>query len=518
MKFSPPAEKNPDKSRLRNLLSIFRYAFLVSVLSLSCLETPRLAAARLPQDEVDALNLITKKMGANGWNFNADSCGEYLPRVQRTDPDRNITCDCRFENNTCHITSLYFKRFNLAGELPPELIQLRYLKNIDLSYNYLSGSIPSQWASLQLEMMILSSNKLDGNLPKELAELKNLIDFRINDNNFNGSIPDFVQNWKQIKRLEMVASGLEGPIPPSISVLETLTDLRISDLNGPTQGFPMLITMTGMIRLILRNCNISGELPAYLWTMKSLEVLDVSFNKLVGKIPDTISADRLRFVFLTGNLLSGDVPDSILRNGINVDLSYNNFAFQGPEQPVCQENLNLNLNLFRSSSMGNNSRRILPCKRTFSCPKYSNCLHVNAGGKDVIIKENKTTLSYEGDGQEEGGAAKYFLNEQSFWGFSSSGDFMDDYDYQNIRYTETRWISWRFDRWLRIPAYLTPVGGSDSDLKLCSSGKKKGTAYVVAGAVAAACLIATILGILWWRGNLPGKWCRKKGNAYSDLC
>ena len=65
----------------------------------------------------------------------------------------------------------------------------------------------------------------------------------------------------------------------------------------------------------------------------------------------------------------------------------------------------------------------------------SNCLHVNSGGKDVIIKENKTTFSYEGDGQEEGGAAKYFVNEKSFWGFSSSGDFMDDNDYQNTRYT-----------------------------------------------------------------------------------
>jgi hypothetical protein len=60
MKFSPSVEKNPDKNRLCNLLSIFwvvqmsfslRYAFLISVLTFICLETPRLAAARLPQDE-----------------------------------------------------------------------------------------------------------------------------------------------------------------------------------------------------------------------------------------------------------------------------------------------------------------------------------------------------------------------------------------------------------------------------------------------------------------------------------
>lgn len=67
----------------------------------------------------------------------------------------------------------------------------------------------------------------------------------------------------------------------------------------------------------------------------------------------------------------------------------------------------------------------------------SNCLHVNSGGKDITIKENGTTFSYEGDGEVEGGAAKYFINEQSYWGFSSTGDFMDDNDYQNTRYIVT---------------------------------------------------------------------------------
>ncbi|CAN1230251.1 Probable LRR receptor-like serine/threonine-protein kinase RFK1 [Linum grandiflorum] len=34
-----------------------------------------------------------------------------------------------------------------------------------------------------------------------------------------------------------------------------------------------------------------------------------------------------------------------------------------------------------------------------------------------------------------GGTARYFLNEQSYWGISSTGDFLDDNDYQNTRYT-----------------------------------------------------------------------------------
>ncbi|XP_052301480.1 probable LRR receptor-like serine/threonine-protein kinase RFK1 isoform X5 [Populus trichocarpa] len=512
------------------------------------------------------------------------------------------------------LTSISLLVNRLSGEIPKELGNITTLTYLSLEANQISGIIPPDLGKLiNLQTLMLSSNRFTGNLPVSFSGLINLTDFRINDNNFSGAIPIFIQNWKKLERLEMHATGLEGPIPSNISLLNNLVELRISDINGPTQSFPMLKNMTGMIRLTLRSCKIFGEIPAYLWTMKSLELLDVSFNKLVGKIPASISADRLRFIFLTRNLLSGDISDSILKDGSNVDLSYNNFALQNPGQPVCRENMNLNLNLFRSSSMGNSSRRVLPCMKTFRCPKYSNCLHVNSGGKDITINENKTTLSYEGDGQVEGGAAKYFVNDQSFWGFSSTGDFMDDYDYQNTRYTvslqsstipelyQTARISpisltyfhyclqngnytvnlhfaeiqftndhtynslgrrifdiyvqerlvWKdfniedevgsaekplvkqvlnvnvTNNMLEIRFYFAGKGTTRipdrgvygpiisaisvfSDLKVCSSGKKKGIVYVVVGAVGASCLVAIILVILWWKGNLPGKLRRKR--------
>nr|TKS04391.1 putative LRR receptor-like serine/threonine-protein kinase RFK1 [Populus alba] len=452
-----------------------RYAFLISILALSCLETERLAAAELPQDEVDALNLITKKLGASGWNFNADSCGEYLPRVRPTDPERNISCNCRTENNTCHIVSLKFKRFSLAGELPPELIQLHYLESIDLSYNYLNGSIPSEWASLQLKsisllanrlsgnipsylgnftsltyldlelnqfsgmiphelgklvnlkFLILSSNKLDGNLPMELSKLGNLTDFRINDNNFNGSIPDFVKNWKQLKRLEMVASGLEGPIPSSISALETLTDLRIADITSTDQSFPDLSNITGLTRLLLRGCNISGEIPLYIWEMSKLRILDLSFNKFRGKLPNAITTETLVFIFLSGNLLTGNIP--MFRKGMTVDLSYNNFSEQSIGQPACQQKTDVTLNLFRSSSMGNDLGGA--CMDDLKCDKYWHSLYINCGGQNVQINGS----TYEGDGAVSGGAGLFYQSADE-WGLSSTGDFMDDNDFQNRAYTE----------------------------------------------------------------------------------
>ncbi|XP_050908060.1 MDIS1-interacting receptor like kinase 2 [Lathyrus oleraceus] len=172
---------------------------------------------------------------------------------------------------------------------------------------------------------VLSSNKLSGNLPVTFSQLQNLTDFRINDNSFNGKIPSFIQNWKQLQRLEMHASGLEGPIPSNISLLTNLSRLRISDINGPSQDFPILSNMTGMIRVVQRNCNITGEIPSYFWTMKDLDMLDLSFNNLFGEIPARAHVGHLRFLFLTGNKLSGNVPDSVLMDGSNVNLNLNMF-------------------------------------------------------------------------------------------------------------------------------------------------------------------------------------------------
>ncbi|KAG4195775.1 hypothetical protein ERO13_A06G127800v2 [Gossypium hirsutum] len=471
---------------------VTRKLFVFWIIAVGCFSLLRYSESKVPEEEVDALEEITTAMGSTYWKFIGDSCEIEMVGVTLVPPknsEHEISCECEADGTVCHVVRIAIKGYNLPGILPPQLVKLPYLREIDFAYNYLNGTIPIEWASMKLTSisllvnrlsgeipkylgnittltylsleanqfsgpvppelgnlvnlttLMLSSNQLTGNLPVTFSLLKNLTDLRINDNNFNGTIPGFIQNWEQLSRLEMHASGLKGPIPVNLSPLRNLLVLRISDINGPSQDFPVLRDMKGLVTLVLRSCNISGEIPDYVWAMKNLEMLDLSFNKLVGKIPTRISADHLRFVFLSGNMLSGDVPDSILKQGSSIDLSYNNFEWQGPEKPVCQENMNLNLNLFRSSSSRNNLRGALPCKKDFTCPQYSNCLHVNCGGKGTRIKEHKTNILYEGDGDVEGGAAKYYIKEDSYWGFSSTGDFMDDNDFQNTRYTVSKPLS-----------------------------------------------------------------------------
>nr|GEV07854.1 probable LRR receptor-like serine/threonine-protein kinase RFK1 isoform X1 [Tanacetum cinerariifolium] len=465
-----------------------KYKFML-VIILGFVMLLRCVESVVPPQEVEAVGNILATMNATSWRFNGDTCTlDTIAEVPRLSQEANasIGCDCNIGNDTnCHVVRITFKFYSLDGILSPELTKLRYLRSVDLAYNYLGGTIPPEWGSTRLQdvsilgnrisgeippelgnittltkldleanqltgavpadlgrlnnlaSLILSSNQFTGRLPANLGRLRNLTNFRINENNFSGPIPDFIQNWRLLTRLEIVASGLTGPIPSNISLLENLLDLRISDISGPVQRFPQLKNAAGIIRLILRNCNISGELPDYIWQARELELLDASFNSLSGSLSDNVLGRSLRLVFLTGNMLSGNIPDSLLINGASIDLSYNNFTWQGPNQASCRQNTNTYVNLFRSSSTENPIQDVLPCTEDVKCPRYSCSLHVNCGGDDIRIKDsNGRSVLYVGDANVDGGAARLYETDQN-WGFSSTGDFMDDNIYQNTRYIES---------------------------------------------------------------------------------
>ncbi|XP_030929938.1 probable leucine-rich repeat receptor-like serine/threonine-protein kinase At3g14840 isoform X1 [Quercus lobata] len=283
-----------------------------------------------------------------------------------------------------------------------------------LEFNMLSGSLPKELGNLiNIERLHLTSNSFTGEVPEKFAELMTMKEFRIGDNNFSGKIPDFIKNWKKLERLSIQASGLNGPIPFQISFLEHLKDLRISDLRGPEANFPPIHVMTKMNNLILRSCNITGQLPN-LEKMINLETLDLSFNKLTGGIPESYDLlTKLDFMYLTGNLLSGPVPGWILlKKHISIDLSYNNFS---NGSLVCKSQ---DVNLFTASSNGSDTGDI-SCWRS-SCPEIVNFLRINCGGPEVTINGNK----YDDDSTEPVGASKFL--KRINWAYSSTGNFMDD--------------------------------------------------------------------------------------------
>ncbi|PPD91248.1 hypothetical protein GOBAR_DD11817 [Gossypium barbadense] len=279
-----------------------------------------------------------------------------------------------------------------------------------INWNF-DGNVCQENDTATVDIGIFKRQNLPGKLPSELVNLPNLKEIRISDNNFNGSIPDFFQNWNNLTRLEIQGSGLEGPIPSSISALENLTILIISDINGANQPFPDVRKMTRIKRIILKKCSISGEIPEYVWKMTALRVLDLSFNSINGELEGVIPPGELKFLFLTGNNLTGNIPQSILKTGTTVS----------------------NVNLFHSSS-SSNLEEVFQCENDFKCEEYSHSLYVNCGGDDVSIN-GKTYIGDRTFGS--GGAATLYRNGDN-WGFSNTGDFRDDDDEANsqLRFTK----------------------------------------------------------------------------------
>ncbi|KAJ8749335.1 hypothetical protein K2173_018819 [Erythroxylum novogranatense] len=472
---------------------------------------------KLHPREVKALREIGKKLGKKDWDFGKDPCGggdggegegdggnSNIVESRRGFESR-VICDCgsslialnsslitvnsssSSSSFTCHVVSIALKAQNLSGVVPPEFSKLRYLKILDLTRNCLTGSIPSEWATMRLEelyfmgnrlsgpfpivltnittlknlsiegnqfsgaippdigklfnlqKLVISSNAFTGRLPPQLANLVNLTDLRISDNKFSGKIPGFISQWKNIQKLHIQGSSLGGPIPSTLSALTSLSDLRISDLKGRGSPFPPLSNMQSMKALVLRNCLIYGPVPDYIGHMKKLKTLDLSFNTMTGTIPSSFfQLSKVDFMYFTGNKLTGSVPEWILERNKNVDLSYNNFTWESSSSIECPRG---SVNLVESYSASRSKlSRAQPClKKDFPCLASGNQLHysvhINCGGEEV----NVDNTVYEAD-VERKGASMYYSGQG--WAFSSTGNFMDnDIDSDVYIHTNTSVIS-----------------------------------------------------------------------------
>ncbi|XP_021802206.1 probable leucine-rich repeat receptor-like serine/threonine-protein kinase At3g14840 isoform X1 [Prunus avium] len=398
---------------------------LIMLISVLCLCTKSVEveaqASRLPAAEVEALNETATQVGKKDWNFSIDPCSNDKNwNTQSADLslyENSLICNCSNPDGFCHVVRIVLKGQDLAGVLPPSAAKLPYLTRVDFTRNYLTGTIPREWASTKLEYLsvnvnnlsgpipgylgnistltymslknnyfsgtvppelgklvnlnslILSANNLTGELPPALTNLTKLTELRISSNNFTGRIPDFIQSWKQLQKLEIQASGLQGPIPSNISALSNLTDLRISDINGTGSEFPPLSSMTCMEYLLLRSCNLSGRIPTYISAMnRTLKTLDLSFNRLEGDIPDLAALTKLKHLYLTSNLLTGSIPNWIKGrdNQYQIDVSYNNFY--PSSEPACGREY---LNLFKSFSARDKSS-FGECQNSYPCPEGNN--------------------------------------------------------------------------------------------------------------------------------------------------
>ncbi|KAJ4725086.1 Leucine-rich repeat receptor protein kinase [Melia azedarach] len=271
---------------------------------------------------------------------------------------------------------------NISGPLPLVIGELSSLRSLEVSFNKLEGFIPMSLGQLLfLRNLDLSFNKLEGSIPLSLGQLSSLEYLRFSYNNLNRTLsqfhffnltklthfcarenslilevnpdwvptfqlqslllsschlgpkfPSWLQSQKHLSRLDISNTGIVDTIPSwfwkSISQYHYLV-LSHNQIRGE---IPNLNQNNGQVSILdLSSNNLSGQLPLL---FLNISVLDLSNNALSGSISPFICCERnnsksMKFLKLSENLLSGDIPDCWNMNWpilVGLNLSHNRFT------------------------------------------------------------------------------------------------------------------------------------------------------------------------------------------------
>ncbi|KAL9300659.1 Receptor-like protein 20 [Arabidopsis thaliana] len=221
-------------------------------------------------------------------------------RCNHSNHFNGIWCD----NSTGAVTKLRL-RDCLSGTLKSNssLFQFHHLRYLDLSHNnFTSSSLPSEFGNLnKLEVLSLSFNSFLGQVPSSLSNLSMLSQLDLSQNDLTGSFP-LLRNLTKLTVLDLSHNHFSGTLKPNNSLFE-LHHLRY--LNLEVNNFSSSLPSEFGYLNNLQHCGLK-ELPNIFKTLKKMEAIDVSNNRINGKIPEWLwSLPLLHLVNILNNSFDG---------------------------------------------------------------------------------------------------------------------------------------------------------------------------------------------------------------------
>ncbi|WMV43472.1 hypothetical protein MTR67_036864 [Solanum verrucosum] len=203
--------------------------------------------------------------------------------------------------------------------------------------NQLRGLIPESIGNFTaIKELSLSDNNFTGNVPSTIGKLNKLNYFYLYSNNFEGSIPDIFANFSELSFLDFHGNNFTGPFPSNITGLQNLDilDLSFNHFTGTTPSW--LFHLPSLTSLSVQANQLTGKLPNELKSSSSEYFrIDLSHNKLHGKIPDWMLSMSMRSLDLSHNFLTG-FEKPVWRSENLSYLNLENNFLQGPlHQSIC---------------------------------------------------------------------------------------------------------------------------------------------------------------------------------------
>ncbi|KAI3921091.1 hypothetical protein MKX01_036070 [Papaver californicum] len=205
-----------------------------------------------------------------------------------------------------------------TSHLPTSLSNCPTLEKLNLRNNSLDGSIDLNCtAMVKLNSLDLGTNQFHGPLPASLGSCRELRAMNLARNIFNSQVPESFKNLQSLSYLSISNSSVHN-ISAALSILQQCKNLStlVLTLNFRNEEMPADVNLAfvSLKGLVIANCGLTGSIPPWMFNSSSLQLLDLSWNKLSGSIPDSfIGMDSLFYLDLSNNTLSGQMPRSLTK-------------------------------------------------------------------------------------------------------------------------------------------------------------------------------------------------------------
>ncbi|PKA49672.1 putative receptor protein kinase TMK1 [Apostasia shenzhenica] len=272
----------------------------------------------------------------------------------------------------CPLTSFSASNASVSGSLPDFFDRLSSLQSLRLSYNNLTGPLPTSLARSPIRDLILNNQrgpKLSGRIDV-VGQMNQLSLLWIQSNSFSGPIPD-LSNLTSLQSFNARDNALTGIVPNSLTAATTLQNVTLSNnlLQGPMPvfgrnvaadiqegnsfclqkpgncdskvmqllavaagfGYPIILAdpwkgddpCTGrgwfgvicdqqgnIVTLNFANQHLQGFIAPEIANITTLTKVILNNNSLTGMIPDSLTnLHQLQLLDVSYNQLTGDIPN-----------------------------------------------------------------------------------------------------------------------------------------------------------------------------------------------------------------
>ncbi|XP_057967795.1 receptor-like protein 15 isoform X2 [Malania oleifera] len=266
-----------------------------------------------------------------------------------------------------HSLSILNMRKNLfSGQFSCENIPNEYL---DISYNDLSGTLPSCSMCRDLQYLHLEGNRIGGSIPEAFLNFSKILSLNIRNNRLFGKIPSVIGSLSRLKVLLLSGNHLSGLMPNELCQLSEISimDLSNNSLSGSIPhcfsnitfgnlgadrfSFSEILEFTSTRSsnwksrgLLKGHKDVTVVIQYYAWQeevgfvtksifrtykggiLNNMSGLDLSCNNLTGEIPYELgNLSSIHAMNLSRNRFSGPIPSAFsnLCQIESLDLSYN---------------------------------------------------------------------------------------------------------------------------------------------------------------------------------------------------